>query len=184
MADPRGRGGGLVPLSTVATAKPGGAGGGARAPWRRSACRAASLRRHRADAGRGEGRGGVQARRQPAFQLPDDEHPLRLDVRRAGEPHHAEQGHDRHRVRADEPEADGLHEPEDAPGVREADARRPLDRHAGKATRSSWTRWASCRACSMRRSGTATSCTSSSGSRSIPRPTGSRAPTPRRIRSI
>jgi len=31
MADPQGRGGGLVPLSTVATAKPGGTGGGAAA---------------------------------------------------------------------------------------------------------------------------------------------------------
>ena len=77
------------------------------------------------------GRGRVQAGGQPALQLSDHQHPLRLDVRRSGQPHHAEQGHHRPPVRPDGAEADVYMNQKDASGQRQAEPRRPLDRPLG-----------------------------------------------------
>ena len=105
MVDPRGAGGGLVPLSTLGRGQRRASAARRGAPGRRAAGGTAAVRRHGADAAGREGRGGLQARGQPALQLPDHQHPVRLDLRRPGQPHHAEQGHHRHPVRPDGPEA-------------------------------------------------------------------------------
>ena len=69
---------------------------------------------------------------QPALPLRDDQHHLRLDVRRPGQPHHAEQGHHRASLYGQM----GLKRTiymnmKDASRRHEADARRPLDRPLG-----------------------------------------------------
>ena len=148
MADPRGRGGALVPLSTVATASRvkarGGGGGGGRGA--RSGSRASHVRRHRSHTRRRGSGGEVHAAGQPALQVPDDQHHLRLGVRRSRESHHAEPATPSSSIRPVEPAPHDPHEHEDPPGEREAEPRRPLLSVAGKATCSSSILTASCRA--------------------------------------
>ena len=109
MVDPRGTGGGLVPLGQLSEFKPGERRGRAAADAEAArANRAAALRRHRADRARRTGGGELQAEGQSALPLRDDQHHLRLDVRRTGEPDHAEQGHHPPSVRADGTQADDL----------------------------------------------------------------------------
>ena len=144
MVDPRGAGGGLVPLSTLADGQAGRARRRRRAPGRRAAGRAAALRRHRADAAGGEGGGGIQARGQPALQLPDHEHPF--DWTFDGPVNRITQNKDTIviAVRPDGPEADDLHEPEGPPAPACGRAAPATRSGAGRATCWWWTRRGSC----------------------------------------
>ncbi len=95
MTDPRGRSGALVPVSRVEEFEPGEAP----APrGRRAAAGTPARDLHRGGQG---GRGRVPQRhdRQPAHALRDDEHPVRLDVRRSRQSHHAERRHDHAAIR-------------------------------------------------------------------------------------
>ena len=152
MADPRGTGGGMVPLGTAERVQAGRAARSRR--WRRRWARgggaAAGPRLyggtelHRARERRPRVR---RANRQSPLPLRDHEHHLRLDVRWSRQPHHAEQGHHRPPVRADGAEADDLHEREAAPGQRSNRLARDTPSAAGTATSWSSIRSVSCRAC-------------------------------------
>ena len=170
MTDPRGRGGALVPLITVGQYQTGrrtdrrAAGAGRPRPRRSD-----RHPRRRADRARRESRRElrhVRSEGQPADALRDDERDLRLDVRRPGEPDHAEPGPDRPAVRAARLHADHPHEPDHASRERQAHSCGALDRPLGRRrARRGHGRLRARRALAAR-SSTATSCTSSSGSRS------------------
>ena len=170
MVDPRGTGGGLVPLGQPERVQARRTSGRRRrTARRRGANRAPALRRHRADRARRTGGGELQAGGQSALPLRDHQHRLRLDVRRTGEPDHAEQGHHPPPVRTDGAQADDRHEPEGASGEHQADPRRSLDRPVGRRCAGGGHRRFHAGRVERRRYATATSCTSSSASRSIRR---------------
>ena len=117
MTDPRGRGGALVPVSRVEQFR---AGRRHRSPARRRGARAGRAARDRTSSRRRgqDGRRGLRRlhARQSALALRDDQHPVRLDVRRPGQPHHAERRHDHAAVRAARLHAHDPHERDEHPG--------------------------------------------------------------------
>ncbi len=128
MTDPRGRSGALVPVSEVEEFEPGdadAAGGG-------DAGRTARVATTYTEAGE-DGRRRVPRRttRQSAHALRDDQHPVRLDVRRPRQSHHAERRHDHAAVRPARLHAHDSHE-RAAPGDHRAEPRRALDGQLGE----------------------------------------------------
>ena len=159
MTNPRGTGGGLVALGQLPefdrarseSAAAGGAGpargpGGPGGPG--AAPAGPRLYGGTALTAEGESRGrGVRARGQSALQLRDDEHPLRLDVRRPRQPHRANRRRDHAALRPDGARADDPHERGRAPGQRRAEPRRAIPSAAGRTTCWSSRRRDSCPAC-------------------------------------
>ena len=145
MTDPRGRSGALVPVSRRRGAS--SRGEATDAAGRRASCRGRAARDlHRGRQG-GSRRVPQRHDRQPAHALRDDEHPVRLDVRRPRQSHHAERRHDHAAVR---PARLHAHDPHEHDGASRRTSSRPARATrsaAGRTTCSSSTRSASRPAC-------------------------------------
>ena len=135
MVNPKGTGGGLVPLGQLEQYKPGERSANAGGAGRRGAGAGTGPRLYGGTELTPAGEQAAAAFKRednPRFRCETTSITLRLGVRRSREPDHTEQGHHRPRVRPDGPQEDDLHEPQGPPGEYETNARRALDRPLGK----------------------------------------------------